>query len=147
MNILSLLQKPKASNNFINAESLLEAHVKNNLFPPGQYTREVGHSHSLLRFKDQTTGKSFCLEIKTCTFDWMHYIQWCTEIQLRRYLTCHKKTPTFFLLNVPSDDNTSHTYYLLSMTQACHAHLVDTSIMHCKINANEPVLSKQLWSR
>jgi hypothetical protein len=146
MNMLALLQKTKINNNFINVESPLAFHVKNNLFPPDQYTREDENAHSLLRFKDQTTGKSFCLEIKTCTCDWMHHIQWCTEMQLRKYLSYHKKTPTFLLLEI-QHDNSSHSYYLLSMTQACHVNLIDTSIMHWKIETNEPVLSKHLWSR
>ena len=143
MNMLALLHKPKASKKFINAALPLASQI----FPDDQYTREEEHSHSLLRLKDQTTGKSFFLEMKTCTCDWMHQIQWCTEMQLRKYLSYHKKTPTFLLLEIQSDDNRSHDYYLLSMTQACHAHLVDTSIMHWKINTNEPVLSKHLWSR
>jgi hypothetical protein len=149
MNLLTFLHKPKTSTNstWCNTESACESQIKNNLFPPDQYTREEENSHSLLKFKDQATGKSFYLEIKTCTCDWMHQIQWCTEMQLRKYLMCHKKTPTFLLLDVQNDDHKSHTFYLLSMTQACHAHLVDTSIMHCKIATDEPVTSKQLWSR
>jgi hypothetical protein len=143
MNMLSLLQQPKVKNNLNCAELPLASHI----FPPDQYTREEEDGHSLLRFKDQTTGKSFFLEIKTCTCDWMHHIQWCTELQLRKYLSYHKKTPTFLLLDVQNDNNNSHSYYLLSMTQACHVNLIDTSIMHCKIDTNAPVLSKQLWSR
>jgi hypothetical protein len=145
MNLLSLLHKPKVRPT-LNAASPLETYVTNNLFPPDQYIREE-HSHSLMKFRDRSTGKYFCLELKTCTTDWTHHIQWCTGIQLRKYLTCHKKIPTFLLLDMVNDDVQSHSYYLLSMTQACHANLIDTSIMHCKINTNEPVSSKQLWSR
>jgi hypothetical protein len=143
MNMLALLQKTKVNTNFINAESPITSHI----FPPDQYIREEKHGHSLLKLKDETTGKSFFLEIKKCTCDWMHHIQWCNEIQLRKYLSYHKKTPTFLLLEVQNDDNKPHTYYLLSMTQACHVNLIDTSIMHCKIDTKEPVLSKHLWSR
>ena len=146
MNMLTLLNKSKTSNHFVDVETPLAFHVKNYLFPPDRYTREDEPKLSLLRFKDHTTGKSFCLEIKTCTCDWMHHIQWCTEMQLRKYLSNHKKTPTFLLLDV-ENGNSSHTYYLLSMTQACHVNLVDTSIMHFRIDNNEPVLSNQLWSR
>ena len=147
LNILALLHKPEEKRHFIQTDSPLESHVKNNLFPPERYTLEGKLGQSLLKFKDQITGKSFCLEIKTCTFDWTRHIQWCSEMQLRKYLSCHKKTPTFLLLDIENEDNKPHTYYLLSMTQACHAYLVDTSIMHCKIATNEPVSSGQLWSR
>jgi hypothetical protein len=143
MNMLALLHKSKVTNNFINSASPLASH----LFPPDQYMREEERSHSLLKLKDRTTGKSFFLEIKVCTYDWMHHIKWCTEMQLRKYLSYHKKIPTFLLLDVENDNNHSHTYYLLSMTQACHVNLIDTCIMHCEIDTNEPVQSKQLWSR
>lgn len=146
MNMFALLQKPKNSSRYVTVESPLEIHAKNNFFPPDRYIREEQDGHSLLKFRDRSTGKSFYLEIKSCRCDWMHQIQWCTEIQLRKYVSCHKKTPMFFLLDIENDDK-SHAYYLLSMTQARHAHLVDTNITHCKIDAHEPVTSNQLWSR
>ena len=147
MNMFALLQKPKTSSRYAGTVSRFESDIIANFFPSELYVRQEEISDSLLKFKDQTTGKCFCLEIKTCTCDWMHHIQWCTEMQLRKYLSHHKKTPTFLLLDVQNDDNKPHTYYLLSMTQACHAHLIDTSIMHWKVEINEPVLSMQLWSR
>src|SRR6476620_3642753 len=120
MNMLAFLQKPKAGNKYLKAESPCEFHVKHKLFPSDKYTFEEEPTQSLLKFKDQTTGKSFCVEVKTCICDWMHQIQWCTEIQLRKYLSYHKKTPTFLLLEIQNDNSKSHSYYLLSMTQACH---------------------------
>jgi hypothetical protein len=147
MNMLARLQKHKVHSHSIIAESPLALHVKNYLFPPDQYAREEDRSHTLLRFKDKTTGKSFCLEVKTCKADWMNQIKWCTELQLRKYLSCHKKIPTFLLLDMENGDNKQHNYHLLSMTQACHAYLMDTSIMHWRIAANDPVSSEQLWSR
>lgn len=147
INMFTLLQKPKFHDDFTDTESPLEVLVKNQLFPPDQYVREEERRHSLLRFRDKTTGKSFCLEIKTCTTDWMHQIKWCTGLQLRKYLSCHKKIPTFLLLDMENGENQQHNFYLLSMTQACRVYLVDTSIMHCRIAANEAVSSKQLWSR
>lgn len=146
MNMFALLQKPRP-HNLINAESPLAHYVKNNLFPADKYAREDLQNNSLLKFRDQTTGKSFLLEIKSCTCDWMHHIKWCTEMQLRKYLSCHKKTPTFLLLEVQNDNSNNNAYYLLSMTQASHVNLVDTSIMHCRIDSGAPVSSKQLWSR
>jgi hypothetical protein len=164
MNLFTLLQKPKSSvpvnaniDSFSNL-SPFETQVRNQLFPSDRYTL-VEHSIITLKvndhrqpctnpaFKllDQQTGKSFWLEVKSCTQDWNSRIQWCTELQLRKYLSCHKKTPTFLLLNIQNDGKNS--LYLLSMTQARFACLHDSCIKHFEIPAFQPITSEKLWAR
>lgn len=159
MNLLALLQKPKnpapkiAASNAFYPESAIESQVRNSLFPSDRYTlleRNDEHqsgANPAFKFLDQSTGKSFWLEVKTCFQDWSNYIHWCTETQLRRYVSCHKKTPTFLLLGIQNENNRQHSLYLLSMTQARYTYLIDSCISHFSVPSNEPLTSAQLWKR
>ncbi|MBL7698088.1 MAG: hypothetical protein JNK79_08015 [Chitinophagaceae bacterium] len=128
--------------------------LPNSLFPTERFTL-LEHTQSqgekratpAFKFLDQSTGKSFWLEVKTCFHDWTNYIHWCTEVQLRKYLSCHKKTPTFLLLGVQDNANPSHSVYLLSMTQARHTYLLDACISHFQVSTNQPLTSAELWKR
>ena len=166
MNLLALLQKAKPAvephvyGGAFPTESAFESQVRNLLFPSDRYTLlERTQVTTLLnddrrscanpafKFLDQHTGKSFWLEVKSCSQDWSSRIYWCSEMQLRRYLSCHKKTPTFLLLDVRNMTNAPNSLYLLSMTQARYACLLDSCIRHFEIPANQPLSSGQLWSR
>lgn len=104
-------------------------------------------SNPAFKFLDRSTGKSFWLEVKTCFQDWTSHIHWCSETQLQKYLSCHKKTPTFVLLGVQHDNSASQPLYLLSMTQARYTYLIDSCISHFEVPANQPLSSAQLWRR
>lgn len=164
MNLLTFLPKRKhpvpgfAETLFSCLESAIETKVKTTFFPPDRYklVERTAISTGLhddrqactnpaFKFIDQQTGKSFWLEVKTCSQDWSSHIHWCTEMQLRRYVSCHKKTPTFLLLDIQNDSKSS--YCLLSMTQARYAHLLYSCVSHFEIAGNQFISSAQLWSR
>jgi hypothetical protein len=166
VNLLAFLHKakPPVQDQTNSASSCTESafalQVRNFLFPSSGYTllertlvaTELNDdrkpcANPAFKFLDQSTGKSFWLEVKSCSHDWSNRIHWCTEMQLQRYLSCHKKTPTFLLLSVDQGAGAPSSLYLLSMTQARYAYLLDACIRHFEISSNQPLSSAQLWSR